>query len=210
MNRAVVGYEEKTLLLHKAVAAFVIDVFKCVGGIDGLERKVFLEETVELLASFRSILDYRDKSAETVLSGWSEYAGIWNGASTILALELNSRFANLDEYRRSALRQADGGQLPADVLKKICMDNNSTFWRYAKPQVEQIDYRRILVNRYTIFLASMLRQGSYVYPMLAQTSRGNWAKCSRMIRGLMQDDRISKDSKEEWAAVSNLMKSVLS
>lgn len=207
-NTRAVEYESRKKALYKALAAYVVKVFKCVSGVSGINRRALLTRTSKMLASFRSVVDYRDKSTETVLSDWSRYSEIWTGTNEILSMEMGAKFSYLHQVRQEALDKAHGKALNVEVLSNMCLQYNTIFQMYARVRVDSFEYECILVNHYVKYLESILRLGAYTHTTISDTSNGNWRVCSRYIKRLMQDERISTDKKADWNRLSVIMKSI--
>lgn len=174
----------------------------------GINRRALLTRTSKMLASFRSVVDYRDKSAETVLSDWNRYPEIWAGTNEILSMEMGAKFSYLHQVRLETLDKAHGNTLSAEILSNMCLQYNTVFQMYARVRVDSFEYECILVNHYVKYLESILRLGAYTHITISETSNGNWRVCSRYIKRLMQDERISTDKKADWNRLSVIMKSI--
>lgn len=207
-NIRAVEYESRKKALYKALAAYVVKVFKCVSGVSGINRRALLTRTSKMLASFRTVVDYRDKSAETILSDWNRYSEIWTGTNEILSMEMGAKFSYLHQVRLETLDKAHGNALSAEVLSNMCLQYNAVFQMYARVRVDSFEYECILVNHYVKYLESILRLGAYTHTTISNTSNGNWRVCSRYIKRLMQDERISTDKKADWNRLSVIMKSI--
>ena len=207
-NTRAVEYESRKKALYKALAAYVVKIFKSVSGVSGINRRVLLTRTSKMLASFRNIVDYRDKSAETVLSDWNRYSEIWAGTNEILSMEMGAKFSYLHQVRLETLDKAHGNTLSAEILSNICLQYNTVFQMYSRVRVESFEYECILVNHYVKYLESILRLGAYAHTTISETSNGNWRVCSKYIKRLMQDERISTEKKANCNRLSVIMKSI--
>lgn len=207
----VARYKRRRLSLYKALAAFVLTVFKQLSGLDGDSRRALLTETVRMLASFRGIVDYRNARNTTLLSGWDRYLEVWKGANDILLLEMGAKFAYLHRLRLEALDQLRTGlEQPENrsTLEQICLQYNALFQMYAAPGCESFACQYSLVNHYSKYLESILRLGPGARRFVAGTSNGNWRTCSALMRTLAKDSRVREETRTEWARLSAVMKEV--
>lgn len=207
-NLRAVEYEGRKKALYKALAAYVVKIFKCASGITGINRRAFLIHTTKLLASFRSIVDYRDRNATTVLSDWSRYPEIWVGTNEILIMEMGAKFAYLHQFRLELQENAQGEMLSPETLKDICVKYNSFFRMYSQVHVGTFEYEYILVNHYVRYLEAILKLGAQTHTAIFETSNGNWRTCSKFIKKLIQDEQVSTDVKADWSRLSVIMKSI--
>lgn len=207
-NKRAIEYGSKKKSLYKALAAFVVKVYRAISAVSGSSRKAFLIQTNKMLVSFRKIVDYRDKNTKTVLSDWSNYSTIWTGTNAILILELSAKFAYLHQMRLEKISNANGNKLSEDVLSTICLQYNTWFQIYSGANVGTFDTDCMLVNHYVKYLDSILRLGAYTHTVIAETSNGNWRVCSELIKKLIQDERISDGKKADWNRLSVIMKSI--
>lgn len=207
-NKRAVEYESKKKALYKAIAAFVVNVFRAISGASGLSRKALLTQTIKMLASFRKIIDYRNKYGKTILSDWSNYPIIWTGTNAILLMELSAKFAYLHQMRSERISSVHGNKLSEDVLTNICLQYNTMFQIYSGSRADTFDINYTLVNHYVRYLDSILRLGAYTHTVIAETSNGNWRVCSEFIKKLIQDERVSNEKKAEWNRLSVVMKSI--
>lgn len=207
-NKRAVEYESKKKALYKAIAAFVVNVFRAISGASGLSRKALLTQTIKMLASFRKIIDYRNKYGKTILSDWSNYPIIWTGTNAILLMELSAKFAYLHQMRSERISSVHGNKLSEDVLTNICLQYNTMFQIYSGSRADTFDINYTLVNHYVRYLDSILRLGAYTHTVIAETSNGNWRVCSELIKKLIQDERVSNEKKAEWNRLSVVMKSI--
>lgn len=207
-NKRAIEYGSKKKSLYKALAAFVVKVYRAISAVSGSSRKAFLIQTNKMLVSFRKIVDYRDKNTKTVLSDWSNYSTIWTGTNAILILELSAKFAYLHQMRLEKISNANGNKLSEDVLSTVCLQYNAWFQIYSGANVGTFDTDCMLVNHYVKYLDSILRLGAYTHTIIAETSNGNWRVCSELIKKLIQDERVSNEKKAEWNRLSVVMKSI--
>ena len=171
-NLRAAEYQHHGTALHKALEACVVQVFKCLSGVDGLNRRVLLTGTTALLASFRELVDYRDSTRHTILSDWSRYPEIWKGTNDILALEMGGKFAYLHRQRLELIpRLRESGCRDGDLqaLKTLCLQYSVIFQQYARTAVGSFAYECCLVNHYTKYLESVLSLGRPVYKTVAES-----------------------------------------
>ena len=207
-NLRSVEYEGRKKALYKALAACVVKIFKCASGITGINRRALLIQTTKLLISFRSIVDYRNRSATTILSEWSRYPEIWVGTNEILIMEMSAKFTYLHQLRLEAQSNACTGKLSEETLTDLCEKYNTIFQIYSKVDVGSVEYECILVNHYVKYLQSMLKLGAYTHTAIAETSNGNWRICSKFIKRLIQDEYVKADIRADWNQLSVIMKSI--
>lgn len=201
-------YESRKKSLYKALVAFVTKVFKSLGGITGSRRRAFLMETVDTLTSFRTIVDYREKTTETILSDWEKYPEIWSGTADVMAMEMGAKFSFLHEKRGEILKNNVNSEIPVETLSDLCLQYSYIFQVYAKGQTDSLGYQRTLVNHYAKYLCSILPLGTYTYGAVRENSAGSWSICSKMMQNLMEKKEISPEQQEEWVLLSGIMKNI--
>ncbi len=211
-NVKAVQYESRKLLVYKALAGFVVKIFKHISGISGINRKVFLTNANDMLTSFRSVVDYRNVNTETVLSNWGRYPEVWKGTNEILSMEMSAKFAYLHHVRLDILEKLRGISSLSDkvaALNSICMQYNVVFQMYSRAGIDSFDFKCCLVNHYCKYLESILRQGEFTHSIIRDTSNGNWATCLRVIRVLHDDERVDIAKKAEWNKLATKMSSIM-
>lgn len=202
-------YENRKTLIYKALAGLVVKVYRTLSSISGNERRILLTNTNDLLASFRTIVDYRNKSSETILSSWNLYNEIWSGANDILALEMSAKFAYLHNLRLEKTELLNINDASFDtVISNICMQYNVIFQVYANSNVKSFEFMWCLVNHYVKYLEAMLRLGNKTYSYITTSSNGNWKKCSDLMKRLLDDDRVTNTKRAEWSKLSVVMSTV--
>lgn len=212
-NRKAVQYKEKKLLLYKALAGYVVKIFKYISSLSGVNRKVLLIQSNELLASFRKIVDYRNKNTDTVLSQWGRYAEIWQGTNEILGMEMSAKFSYLHNLRLNAIEEQKNNidsEEKRSIFFKIGVQYNMIFQMYSLSGIESIALKRCLVNNYVKYLESFLRLGSYTHKIILETSNGNWKICSNMMKELSCDEGIPENDKVSWNRLSEKIYKILS
>ena len=163
-----------------------------------------------MLVSFRTIVDYRDRNATTILSAWTKYPDIWKETNDILMMEMNARFAYLHQTRRDTVDTLknlnDVDKISA--LSKIARQYNGWFKVYSQAGFESFGLKLSLINHYTKYLEAMLRLGSITHRLIIETSSGNWKICSKIMKNLMLDDRIDEAKKTTWSKLSITMANI--
>lgn len=209
-NKLAVEYEGRKLLLYKSLAGFVIGVFRGVSGISGNKRRAFLIQTSRMLADFRSIVDYRDRSNNTVISNWVIYNEIWKGSNAILSMEMSAKFAFLHQLRLDTIeRFKEKNAKPSiEEITTLCRQYNGIFDIYARANVKSVDIRCTLINNYLRFVNSILNLGTYTHPTLSKYLRDYWPTCYAIIKDLLQDEGISDESRSEWNRLSIVVKTI--
>lgn len=205
-----VQYESGKLRVYMALAEFVVKVCQQISVISGTNRRTLLMNINDMLASFRSIVDYRDRNVTTILSSWTKYPDVWKNTNDVLMMEMNAKFAYLHQARRDAVEtmknQSDANKITA--LSKVARQYNGWFKVYSQAGFESFGLKLSLVNHYIKYIEAMLRLGSITYGLMIETSSGNWKVCSKIMKNLMLDDRIDEDKKTKWSKLSTTMASV--
>lgn len=210
INSKVIELDEKKYALYKALVAYVTKVFRRLSGISGINRKVFLIKSTDLLASFRKIVDYRNSTTATVLSSWIGYSDVWRGTNPILILEMSAKFAHMSEEYLDITRanMKEHNNMSEKILKDYIVNGNAYFQIYANCKVNSFEYNCMLINYYVNFLERILKLGVYTHPILAKTSNGNWKICTKYIKELIKDERVSLEKRSSWNDLSVVMRSI--
>lgn len=210
VNARAAQYESGKLHIYTALSEFVVKVFKQIAEIDGTNRKILLTNITDMLVSFRSLVDYRDKKAVTVLSSWTKYPAILRELNDILVMEMSAKFAYLHEIRRNTVENISiiSDEEKITSLSKIARQYNSCFRVYSRTVDESFGLKLTLVNHYTKYLEAMIRLGSFTYKPMIETSSGNWKVCHKYIKELMLEDCIDKETKISWHKLSIAMESI--
>ena len=208
----VVQYENGKLQVYMALAEFVVKVCQQISVIGGTNRRILLMNLNDMLVSFRTIVDYRDRNATTILSSWTKYPEVWKNTNDVLMMEMNARFAYLHQARRDAVDTLKNlsAKEKVDVLSKVARQYNGWFKVYSQAGFESFGLKLSLVNHYTKYLEAMLRLGTITHRLMIETSSGNWKVCSDMMKNLMLDDRIDETKKTNWSKLSATMASLFS
>ena len=74
--------------------------------------------------------------------------------------------------------------------------------------IDTFEYEYILTNHYIQFLNAVSSLGEQAKEKIKITSNGNWRICSKMLKRLSQDDRVSGEKKAEWNKLSVTMKKI--
>lgn len=207
-NKKATEYRTRATLLHKALAAYVVRIFRRLSGLQDLNRTILLTQTKDMLTEFRKIVDYRNRKAETILSLWNGYEELWRGTNDIVVLELGAQFSHFHRLRIEQLGNMTADNLNLDVVTNLCKQYNVLFQIYSRMEINTFEYDYLLVNHYIKFLNAISTLGESVYETIRFTSNGNWRICSKMLKHLSQDDRVPETKKSEWSKLSVTMKKI--
>ncbi len=207
-NQKVIKYRTRATLLHKALAAYVVRVFRRLSGLQDTSRTILLTKTKDMLTEFRKIVDYRNRKAETILSLWNGYEKLWRGTNDIVILELGAQFSHFHRLRVEQLGNMTSHNVDLDVVTNLCKQYNVLFQIYSRMEINTFEYEYILTNHYIQFLNSVSSLGEQAKEKIKITSNGNWRICSKMLKRLSQDDRVSDAKKAEWNKLSVTMKEI--
>ncbi len=205
-----VQYESGKLQVYMALAEFVVKVCQQISVISGTNRRILLMSLNDMLVSFRTIVDYRDRNATTILSSWTKYPDVWKNTNDVLMMEMNARFAYLHQARRDTVdtlkNLSEVDKIAA--LSKVARQYNGWFKVYSQAGFESFGLKLSLVNHYIKYLEAMLRLGPTTYGLMIETSSGNWKICSSLMKNLMADERIDEVKKTSWSKLSTTMASI--
>lgn len=201
-NKRVVEYRSRATLLYKALTAFVIGIFKRFNGLQGIGRTILLTRTQTLLLSFRSIVEYRNKSAKTKLSEWDGYREVWRGSNSIVLLELGAKFDYFHKLRMEKLGKMNEKNIDMKFFTDLCKNYNTLFKMYYLIGIDTYEFQYILVQHYRRFLEDVINIGTVVYPVLFKYSTNNWIICRDLMLKMMASDQISQSVKEDWNKLS--------
>ena len=201
-NKRVVEYRTRATLLYKALTAFVIGIFKRFNGLQGIGRTILLTRTQTLLLSFRSIVEYRNKSAKTKLSEWDGYREVWRGSNSIVLLELGAKFDYFHKLRMEKLGKMNEKNIDMKFFTDLCKNYNTLFKMYYLIGIDTYEFQYILVQHYRRFLEDVINIGTVVYPVLFKYSTNNWIICRDLMLKMMASDQISQSVKEDWNKLS--------
>lgn len=207
-NQKVIKYRTRATLLHKALAAYVVRVFRRLSGLQDTSRTILLTKTKDMLTEFRKIVDYRNRKAETILSLWNGYEELWRGTNDIVILELGAQFSHFHRLRVEQLGNMTSHNVDLDVVTNLCKQYNVLFQVYSRMGINTFEYEYILTNHYIQFLNSVSSLGEQAKEKIKITSNGNWRICSKMLKRLSEDDRVSDTKKAEWNKLSVTMKEI--
>lgn len=207
-NKKEIEYCTRATLLHKALAAYVVRIFRRLSGLQDINRTILLTQTKDLLSAFRKIVDYRSRSAETIFSSWNGYEEIWKGTNDIVVLELGAQFSHFHRLRIEQLGNMTATNIDLKVVTNLCKQYNVLFQVYSRMEINTFEYQYLLTNHYIKFLNAIMALGEQVNETLRFTSNGNWRVCSKMLKRLSQDDRIPESKKTEWNKLSISMKRI--
>lgn len=207
-NKKVIEYNARALLLHKSLAAFVVRIFRCLSGLQDINRTILLTQTKDMLSEFRKIVDYRNRNANTILSPWNGYQDLWKGTNDIVVLELGAQFSRLHRLRIEQIGNISLQSVDLDVVTNLCKQYNVLFQVYSRVEIDSFEFQYLLANHYIKFLNSTLALGEQVHKIIRYTSNGNWRTCSQLLKRLSQDDRVVNAKKSEWNKLSVAMKKI--
>ena len=207
-NKKEIEYRTRATLLHKALAAYVVRIFRRLSGLQDINRTILLTQTKDLLSAFRKIVDYRSRSTETILSSWNGYEEIWKGTNDIVVLELGAQFSYFHRLRIEQLGNMTATNMDIKVVTNLCKQYNVLFQVYSRMDINTFEYQYILTNHYIKFLNAIMPLGEQANEILRFTSNGNWRVCSKMLKRLSQDDRVPESKKTEWNKLSISMKKI--
>ena len=204
-NKRVTEYLLRANLLHKALAAYVVKLFKRFDGLQNINRTIFLTKTSELCAEFRKIVDYRDKNTDTILSSWNGYEEMWSGSNSIALLELGAKFDYFHQIRIEKLGKMNESNIDMKFFTELCKCYNGLFAMYYSMDVDSYEFQYVLVNHYRRFLEDVVDIGTIVYPVLFKYSTNNWKNCRKLMEKLAENDHIAYSVKEDWNKLSAKM-----
>ena len=204
-NKKAVEYRTRITLLHKALAGYVVRVFKRFDGLQGVNRTILLTRTQHLLSVFRNIVDYRNKNATTKLSIWNGYDEIWRGANSIAFLELGAQFDHFHQLRMQKLGKMNEKNIDMIFFADLCKNYNTLFKLYYSMGIDTYEFQYVLVQHYVRFLKDVVDIGTNVYPILFKYSTNNWYDCWNLMNKMLISDRISQSTKEDWNRLSAKM-----
>ena len=95
-----------------------------------------------------------------------------------------------------------------EVVTNLCKQYNVLFQVYSRMNINTFEYDYLLTNHYIKFLNAVSVLGEQVYETIKFTSNGNWRTCSKMLKKLSQNDRVSDAKKAEWSKLSVTMKKI--
>jgi len=204
-NKKAIEYRTRATLLHKALAAFVVRIFKRFDGLQGVNRTVLLTHTQGLLAAFRSIVDYRNKKAKTKLSAWNGYDELWQGANSIAFLELGAQFDRFHKLRMEKLGNMNEENIDMKFFTDLCKNYNTLFKMYYSMGIDTHAFQYVLVQHYRRFLDDVINIGTIVYPVLFKYSTNNWMVCRDLMIKMTSSDQVPQSVKEDWNRLSAKM-----
>jgi len=207
-NKKATEYRTRATLLHKALAAYVVRIFRRLSGLQDINRTILLTQTKDMLTEFRKIVDYRNRKAETILSLWNGYEELWRGTNDIVVLELGAQFSHFHRLRVEQLGDMTAHNVDLDVVTNLCKQYNVLFQVYSRMEINTFEYDYLLTNHYTKFLNAISSLGEQAKETIRFTSNGNWRICSKILKRLSQDDRVSDAKKAEWSKLSVTMKKI--
>lgn len=206
IKRKILEYRTRADVLYRNLVGFVLRIFKEFVSLQDINRSIFLNQTRDMFVEFRKIVDYRNRSAKTILSSWSGYDKVWKGANDIVLLELRAQFAYL--HRQRIERLTNAASPDRSVLTYFCKQYNALFRVYKNIDIQDNNYYYNLTGHYMRFLKAMLVQGESVYPVIQETSYKNWPCCLNMVNQLLHDGYVAEDIKQDWMKTMEYMKRI--
>ena len=148
--------------LYRAVVKGISHVFRRLSGADFEIWRTILRNTVPMLTSFRTLLNYRCISTSALLSDQKDYEELWRNADVLLLNEVPARFAYFHDIRRKLLVRlaeiSEGDLLQEDIkqLEEISYYFNGYFRSYYLSGYDSNNFKLILVNNYVKYLCSYI------------------------------------------------------
>ena len=204
-SEKVVEYRARAILLYKTLAGYVIQVFKCFDGLQGVNRTVLLRHTVDLLAQFRTIVNYRNKNVATRLSAWDGYDTLWRGSNTIVFLEMGAQFDRFHQIRMQKLGQMNEKNIDMAFFTDLCKNYNALFKMYYMMRIDTFEFQYVLVQHYRRFLEDVINIGTIVFPTLFKYSTNNWNDCREIMIKLSESGRVAQTTVKDWIRLSQKM-----
>lgn len=201
-NKKETEYRTRAILLHKVLAAYVVRIYRCLSGLQDINRTILLTQTKDMLTTFRKIVDYRNRNAETILSLWNGYEELWGGTNVILILELSAQFDYFHQMRIQKLGKMNEHNIDMKLFTDLCKNYNVLFRMYYAMGIDSYDFQYMLVQNYRRFLADVIDIGTIVFPVLFKYSTNNWLICRDLMIKLMASDKTSQSVKEDWNKLS--------
>ena len=170
-----------------------------------------MRKMVKVMDSFRSVVDYRDRNKETVLSSWTRYSDLhYTAVINVLAIEMNAMFELLNRKRDEAMeiakKQSQRDQIAA--LKNVAVFQDKYFMLYSEAVADSYGLKIIWANNYAKYINFMLSFGSAAHGMIFDICRYNWVTCSDYMHELTENDVVAKTTAEEWFRLIGDMKIV--
>lgn len=212
-NRKITECEQGTWKIHMALARFVIAVFEQLGNLDSENRRTFLIKTVPLLASFRKMLDYRNKNTPALLSQHPRYDDLWKRAvANITCMEMSARFARLHQ---NFLELASAKAQASDEDKKAFLVSTSEqfgscFRSFFPAAMENDGIKLILMTQYMPHLENMINIGGAARIAFSKELRANWGDCLVLLKGLKDARMVNEENEEKWNRIVGAVLRILS
>ena len=212
-NQRAVECNDRKFVLYKALVAYVIKVFECISAFDGNNRRMLCKQTIELLKSFRKIVDYRNSNTNVVLSNCSQYLNIWKGTKYIRCMEMVAKAARIHQLLMDSIEKIESDGF--DDLKEVCKLFNIFFLEYSEGSIDSFEddyeYCHLLVNQYGRYLRTVLQLGEYTHVIIktsSANSRLNWLVCFQLIEKLDKYGYFSDSEKVNWTSLSVIMQNI--
>lgn len=211
-NKKLVEYSDRKYALHKALAAFVVGIFRKLSGLQGTNRLSLLRGTNDLRKAFCGIVNYRNKTATALLSKWSRYREIQESATIITFVEMMTHFSNAYQQRvecYKTLLMMDSLEEKKKKILELCQTYSALYQLYSSYDVDTFEYEYSLTNYYATYLIETLNLGVVAHDQICAANCGCWTKCANTMKKLIQDDRLSSSKRNEWIKLSNRMKQIM-
>ena len=211
-NKKLVEYSDRKYALHKAIAAFVVGIFRKLSGLQGTNRLSLLRGTNDLRKAFCGIVNYRNKTATALLSKWSRYCEIQESATIITFVEMMTHFSNAYQQRvecYETLLMMDSLEEKKKKILELCQTYSALYQLYSSYDVGTFEYEYSLTNYYATYLIETLNLGAVAHDQICAANCGCWTKCANTMKKLIQDDRLSSSKRNEWIKLSNRMKQIM-
>lgn len=211
-NKKLVEYSDRKYALHKALAAFVVGIFRKLSGLQGTNRLSLLRGTNDLRKVFCGIVNYRNKTATALLSKWSRYREIQESATIITFVEMMTHFSNAYQQRvecYETLLMMDSLEEKKKKILELCQTYSALYQLYSSYDVGTFEYEYSLTNYYATYLIETLNLGAVAHDQICAANCGCWTKCANTMKKLIQDDRLSSFKRNEWIKLSNRMKQIM-
>lgn len=201
-------YDKRSIAVYKSIYSMVITQFKSLCGITGLQRSLFLNRTKSMMDDFRAIVDYRNPSTPTILSGWNKYDEIYNGAIDIILMEMAAQFFVQQQKRHDVFSRLTDADECYEDFKKCVIQCNALFLDYSKKKQDDPDYKLLLVNHFVQYLQDAILLNDRFYPLFIKLTKKNWINCYKMMFELISNNNISTSIQTQWLMIAEQMREI--
>lgn len=201
-------YEKEKMKIFLLLADKIASIGRSVSTISGSNRAVFLTNISEMLASYRSIVDYRNFEVKTKLSSLPDYKKIWENTNDLLKMEMDSKFEYLHQKRLSTIElfTTYSPEESKGLIKKLASQYNGLFRCYSVACSNSNKLKNGLVEHYIKYLEEILKMEKSYHSVIIETSDGNWKTCSKFMKELISSKEIEKAKISRWNKLSVMMK----